>query len=353
MNTINSLRKTEALALTKKRKGEIRIGEMATFFNDELSLYENLKKNDCKFVLLGIPEDIGVRANFGRGGAYSAWKPALENILSIQSNNFFSGRELMILGEINLDDLVAKSKDLSTKIPAEITQLRNLTSEIDKRVFPVIELIISLGKIPIVIGGGHNNTFGILKGCNLGLQKLHPNKKIKVHAINCDAHTDFRPIEGRHSGNGFSYAFENDYLNKYAVIGVHENYLTSDAEQKFNIKKRNLLLSTYEDIFIREKISFEQSILKAIQFLKNNSFCGIEIDLDAITNVPSSAKTSSGISPVQGRKYIYNCAQRLNAMYLHIAEGAPVLAHLKADNKTGKLIGYLVTDFIKGVIEKK
>jgi formiminoglutamase len=112
--------------------------------------------------------------------------------------------------------------------------------------------------------------------------------------------------------------------------------------------KRNLFLSTYEDIFVREKMSFEKSLQQAINFLKNTE-CGVEIDLDAVTNVPSSAKTSSGISPVQARKYVYTCAQKLNVKYLHIAEGAPVLAHLKADNKTGKLIGYLVTDFIKGV----
>jgi formiminoglutamase len=47
--------------------------------------------------------------------------------------------------------------------------------------------------------------------------------------------------------------------------------------------------------------------------------------------------------------FIGNCAKNLNAAYLHIAEGAPVLSHIKADNKTGKLIAYLISDFIKGV----
>jgi formiminoglutamase len=82
-------------------------------------------------------------------------------------------------------------------------------------------------------------------------------------------------------------------------------------------------------------------------------FCGIEIDLDAITNVPSSAKTSSGLSPIQARQYVYHSANQLSALYFHIAEGAPILSHIKADNKTGKLIAYLMTDFMKGIIEKE
>ena len=80
--------------------------------------------------------------------------------------------------------------------------------------------------------------------------------------------------------------------------------------------------------------------------------CGIEIDLDAITNVPSSAKTSSGLSPIQARQYVYQSAKQLNTLYFHIAEGAPILSHIKADNKTGKLIAYLISDFIKGITEK-
>jgi formiminoglutamase len=49
------------------------------------------------------------------------------------------------------------------------------------------------------------------------------------------------------------------------------------------------------------------------------------------------------------RQFSYWCGLNLNAVYFHIAEAAPVLSHIKADNKTGKLIAYLVSDFIKGV----
>ena len=342
----------EAIQLTKKRKGERRIGEMAEYLQPRFSLEENLKKTKCKFVLLGIPEDIGVRANFGRGGTHTAWKPALENILSIQSNSYFSGKELFVLGAINFDELMKKSEHLNPKIPSQLDQLRIFTGEIDIHVSELIQIIVSHGKIPIVIGGGHNNAYGNLKGSATALKIRKKLKNFSLNAINCDAHADLRALEGRHSGNGFSYAMKNEFLNKYAVLGLHENYFNETAELSFKQKKKQLLMKSYEDIFVRENISLSKALNDCIRFV-SKSECGVELDLDSITNVPSSAKTSSGISPAQARQFAYRCGKELNAVYFHIAEGAPVLAHRQADNKTGKLIGYLVTDFIKGVLEKK
>jgi formiminoglutamase len=141
-------------------------------------------------------------------------------------------------------------------------------------------------------------------------------------------------------------------MHKYAVLGVHENFINEQADHLFRSDKKLLKFETYEEIFVREKKSFKKALNDCIRFV-SGSPCAVELDLDAITNIPSSAKTSSGISPIQARQYVYQCANTLNSVYLHIAEGAPVLAHIKADNKTGKLIGYLITDFIKGFLEKK
>jgi formiminoglutamase len=132
---------------------------------------------------------------------------------------------------------------------------------------------------------------------------------------------------------------------------MHEQYNTASVLTDFTNNNKHLYYSTYEDVFVRENKTFSNTLNHNISFVKND-YCGVEIDLDAITNVPSSAKTSSGISPVQARQYVYQCGKQLNALYLHIAEGAPILSHIKADNKTGKLIAYLMSDFIKGINDK-
>jgi formiminoglutamase len=77
-----------------------------------------------------------------------------------------------------------------------------------------------------------------------------------------------------------------------------------------------------------------------------NTF-GIEIDLDAIPGIASSAMTLSGFSVEELRQFIHYFGSHKNATYLHICEGAPSLGEEKNNHLIGKLIGYLVTDFIK------
>ena len=344
MKSLELYSKKDIDHLTRKRTNEIKIGEDVTVLKSEINWEEELLNSNCKFVLLGIPEDIGVKANYGRGGAHTAWKPALDSFLSQQSNEFLNGKEVCVLGHIFVEDLMEKSESLQAKNKTDMTQLRNLVSIIDERVTEIITKIISCKKIPIIVGGGHNNSYPIIKGCSLALDK-------KINVINCDPHTDFRSLEGRHSGNGFSYAYKEDYMNNYSVFCMHEQYNTASVLKDFKANNHHLYFSRYEDVFVRESKNYSDTLIQNIGFVKND-VCGVEIDLDAITNVPSSAKTSSGISPVQARQYAYQCGKQLSALYFHIAEGAPILSHIKADNKTGKLIGYLIADFIKGVNDK-
>ena len=332
--------------LTRKRTGETKLGECVQTI-PSFDIKNELKKSSAQFVLLGLPEDIGVRANYGRGGAHTAWQPALTNILNIQSNNFLKGDELLVLGHVDFEDLMKQADTLDLKTEKGIQAIRTLVFEVDKRVVDIIKLIVASGKVPIVIGGGHNNSFGNIKGTAEGLFESGKIKQKKINIISLDAHTDLRALEGRHSGNGFSYAFHENILNKFSVVGLHENYNSQNVLNDLKKYPKQFHYSFFEDIFIREKLNFKQAIAKAILFTKD-TFCGIELDMDTIQNIPSSAKTSSGISSNQARQFVNWCAQNKKTAYLHIAEAAPVLSHIKADNKTGKLIAYLVTDFMKG-----
>lgn len=342
MNSLKAYTGDDILKFTRKRSGEEKIGEFVESVSSDWKA--DLKNSNAKFVLLGIAEDIGVRANYGRAGASTGFKPALDSFLNQQHNDFLKGSDIFVLGEVFVDDLMEAAQDLQLKSKTDVDVLRELVAIIDERVSEVIKVICACNKIPVVIGGGHNNSFGNIKGASQALGQ-------KINVINCDPHLDFRPLEGRHSGNGFSYAYEQGFLGKYAVFAMHEQYNNSASLDKFKSNAAQLFFNTYESVFVREEKEFSSALQQCIGFVKQEP-CGVEIDLDAITNVPSSAKTSSGISPVQARQYIHQCAVHLNVKYLHIAEGAPVLSHIKADNKTGKLIAYLITDFIKGCLHE-
>ncbi|RYZ79465.1 MAG: arginase, partial [Proteobacteria bacterium] len=60
-----------------------------------------------------------------------------------------------------------------------------------------------------------------------------------------------------------------------------------------------------------------------------------------------STMTYSGFSVRKARQFVHQLGKNENAAYLHICEGAPDLGDEKNKHLVGKLIGYLVTDFIK------
>jgi formiminoglutamase len=157
-------------------------------------------------------------------------------------------------------------------------------------------------------------------------------------------------MEGRHSGNGFRYAHREGYLHKYAVVGLHQNYNAQDIVNELK-EDPDLCYWFYEDIFLRKKLSFEDAVMDAISKTKGKPV-GIELDLDCIEGVLSSAATPCGISTLQARQYITWCAQEAKPAYLHLTEGATKLNDGRTDMTTAKLVAYLFSDFIKAYGKK-
>src|ERR1700739_4851148 len=101
--------------LTRSRYGECKIGDKISCLKSAEVVENFLNQSKAKFVIFGVPEDIGVRANYGRPGANTAWKPAVENILNLQDNSFFSAENLIVLGEVDVDDLMEQGTILLRK----------------------------------------------------------------------------------------------------------------------------------------------------------------------------------------------------------------------------------------------
>ncbi|HWH62471.1 MAG TPA: hypothetical protein VNS50_04335, partial [Ginsengibacter sp.] len=70
-------------------------------------------------------------------------------------------------------------------------------------------------------------------------------------------------------------------------------------------------------------------------------------DLDSVENVLSSASTPCGITSLQARQFLNFVATDSKIAYVHICEGAASMENGDVNNSTGKLISYLVSDFIK------
>ncbi len=331
--------------ITNFRSGEVKFGEKLVIIPENENITSFLNSSDKEFVLFGIPEDIGVRANFGRPGTNSAWEIAIKSIANIQHNRFSKGSQIIVLGQLNVFEQMKTVQNLDFHNIEDRKKMSELVVEIDKEVTHIISIIVKAGKIPIIIGGGHNNAYGNIKGTALAKGK-------PINAINFDAHSDFRILEGRHSGNGFSYAFEEGFLKNYFIFGLHENYTSKSVLDQIKTLRERVKYNTYDQINIRKEKDFKQEMNESFEFI-NDEFYGIEIDLDSLPNIASSAMTISGFSVEELRQFISFFGKHENASYLHICEGAPSLDNDKNDHLIGKLIGYLITDFVKAKMSLK
>lgn len=316
----------------KKRDGEIKFGEKVHF----VETLADLKNHSTKYVLFGIPEDIGVRANYGNTGTSKAWEAALGSLLNIQHNHLTQAENVILLGEIDCDTQMKHAATISKEENHYAEKLGELVTQIDHKVSEVVKIIVEAGKFPIIIGGGHNNSYGNLKGTSEALQKL-------INCINFDAHTDFRALEHRHSGNGFSYAFEDGFLEKYFIFGLHRNYTSESVFNAIEKNSERVKFNLFETISIQQELSFSEAMKEAENFCCNENF-GIELDMDAIEMMGSSAISPSGFTLNGARQFVSHFSKNTNANYLHICEGSPSAGLFP--NQLGKAIAYLVSDII-------
>ncbi|MDC1372876.1 formimidoylglutamase [Flavobacteriaceae bacterium] len=315
---------------TSTRKGEEKFGQAVGLVNS----WQALEKSDATYVLLGIAEDVGIRANMGRSGAEKAWSSCLSALCNIQSNTYTNPSNTVILGEIDCKAEQQSACKLDIKDPNYQSKIGSLVQQIDIKVSRVIAKVISVNKIPVIIGGGHNNSYGNIKGAATAL-------KAGINCINLDPHTDFRALEHRHSGNGFSYAMEEGYLEKYYILGLHKNYTSGAVFEKMEAMKEKIQYSFFEDYITGTP--FKQMLGQAKDFCANSPF-GLELDMDAIKQMGSSAISPSGFSLQQTREYVSYFSRLKNCKYIHICEGAPERElHY---NQVAKAISYLVSDVI-------
>src|SRR5215213_7426893 len=337
--------KQDILSLVKLRRFETKMGERVQVLGDTADIVNSIKSLSTKYVVIGIPEDIGVQANYGTAGTSTAWLSFLQAFLNIQSNDFFEGSEVAVIGHFDFGDIQFVIDKNAYTDEEKIAAYRHAVNTIDEEVEGLVKQITSHGKIPIVIGGGHNNAYPLIKGAAKGLHQAQQVQLPQINCINLDAHTDYRPAEGRHSGNSFRYAEDDNFLQKYCAIAIQENYLPQNVWMDI-VNNPFFDVITYEDIFIHEKRTFRQAVSHAIDFTEDN-YTGIELDLDVIENILSSALTPSGISVQQARQYINLCAAHAKVSYLHICEGAAQLSTGQSDETIGKTISFLLSDFVK------
>lgn len=335
--------KQELLEHVKLRKYETKLGERLRVLEpgiDALNLH-----GDAKYVCFGIPESIGILGDHGTRGAETTWFHFVNSFLNIQSSDQCSGDEIILAGYFDFSPVIDVIENNFTNFEERINACRHAVANIiDEEVENFVKQIVLAGMIPVVIGGGHNNAYPIIKAESKSLFKMGKTKKAAVNVINLAATADYKIMEGRHSGNPFRYAMEEGFLNRYAVIGLQEN-VNPQSMMDDLYGNVNIHYHTYEEIFVEERLNFIQSIAQSFSFIDDGPIA-MEIDLDVVSSVNSSGQNPSGISVNETRQFVRFSGHYPNVCSLHICEGAT--AQLHGDSQQlAKLIAFLVTDFVK------
>lgn len=337
------IQRAEPQQWVRPRDGEVKLGQAVACLpqcNDYKACLTELYAAGCKVAIVGVPESIGPRANLGRGGAEGGWNAFQSQFYNLQDTLELPIQDVLIVGAVNCDELMAEATALNANNAHDLTRLRELCSILDRRVQHVLKPLFATGYDVILIGGGHNNAYPLLTA-------LHEVTGRSCGAVNLDPHADFRQREGRHSGNGFSYAYVEGALEHYHVVSLHEG-----KNSAASLKDLNDAGFRYHSIHHLYEMEFIAAMAEVANTAASwHAPLGVEVDIDAIQFAPASAYNTTGVTPGQAYRFVSDLALLPEARYLHLAEAAPS-CHPAGEEAgiqhAGQLLSELVIAWLRG-----
>jgi formiminoglutamase len=193
------------------RPDDPRLGEIVEFWRgDAVALRPG------RAVLIGFPQDEGVRRNGGRVGAAAGPGAVRKWLYRLTPGDPASDRDLTQSPPLDAGDV---------SIAADLER-----SQVALAV--VVAGVLGHGAVPVVLGGGHETAFGVYIGY-VGAERA-------VGIINIDAHLDVRPtLDGQaHSGSPFRQALEHAAmpLPRYVCLGA-QPHATSRAHLHYALER--------------------------------------------------------------------------------------------------------------------
>jgi formiminoglutamase len=261
---------------------------------------------------IGYASHEGVRANLGRIGAEDGPTKLRERMGSFP---IVEGVSLVDCGDVRSAGCVLE------------TQLA---------LAAVVERVVRAGAVPVVLGGGHDQAFGLF----LGIARA---SRTAPACINFDAHLDLRPIPagGPNSGTPFTQAWEwcreKKAQFRYAALGVQR---LGNTAQLFTRAEQAGATLVDVDGFALDMIDV---VMDAVNDAVDDAEIALSIDLDvfAAAFAPGvSAPTAMGLAPDAAfRRVLRGLIASERVRGIEIAELCPVF---DVDDRTARLGASLI-----------
>jgi formiminoglutamase len=316
MNDIFRLteRPDPALFFTRNDRNDPRMGEAV------LSSPTDYASADI--VILGCPQDEGVRRNNGRPGAAEAPAAIREQFYRLTPFNI--RKRIFDLGNTVL------GRDLE---------------ETHENHFAVVRSVLADGKRLIVLGGGNDISYP--DGCAMADVFGAPN----WIAINIDSHLDVRVAEKRNSGTPYRQLLEERHLTPHYFyeVGfqthfcspVYYEYIRSLGVNRISLE---LLRSRAEpDLELKESV--RQKFIGHSSSL--NTFFGFDLDVVRSADAPgTSAPSPLGLRAGEFIQLVKYAASLANTRMIEFSEVNP---NFDVDSRTAKLVAIAMHRFCTGV----
>lgn len=296
-----------------RRQDDVRLGEIVQPLTDIQQATEDA------VVLLGIPDDRGVAVNHGRIGSRhgpTAFRQCLYR-MPLGAGDELKGISLWDAGDLVLEDHVDATHE----------SLRRVVAALHKR-----------GALVIVVGGGHDASYGGL----MGLRDVHSGAKL----VNIDAHLDVRARELDSqvgSGTTFRRLIEEGKIPGSDIFSLaFHDHCTTAPHLQF-ARKHGMHLWSWRDL---DRGGRHKVLTDIVYHLAHHESVGVSWDVDSVSGAIApgvSAPASIGF----GTEDVFLLAELLGAhesiRHLEIMEINP-----KADQSgaTSRLMATMLWHFL-------
>ncbi len=291
-------------------KNDPRLGEIV---RRDASDYEA-----SEIVILGCPQDEGVRRNNGRPGAEHAPSAIREQFYKLTPFNI--RKKIFDLGDTKIGGTLEETHDRHTAI---------------------VKRILQDGKRLIVIGGGNDISYadGVAMAEVFGAKNWI--------GINVDSHLDVRIADQRNSGTPYRQLLEEGHLvpDQFFEVGyqthfcspVYYEYIRQLGVQRISLE---LLRSRAEsDVELKEMI--KQKFIKHSSAL--NTFFGFDLDVVRAADAPgTSAPSPLGLRAGEFIQLVKYAASLANTKMIEFTEVNP---KYDVDNCTTRLVAIAMHRF--------
>lgn len=300
-----TVRPDKNLFYKKNDKNDKRLGEIV---KRNIKDYKN-----SGFVILGSPQDLGVKRNNGRAGAKLAPDKIRESFYKLAANEKLISSNIFDLGNVKIQGTLEKIHDVQENI---------------------VYQLLKDGKKIIALGGGNDISYPDCKG----LHKFSKN----ILALNIDSHLDVRDQKKRNSGTSYRMLLEKEIIEgeNFFEIGMKQ-FASSPVYEKYLKDKKSSIYDYNQTKEIGLKNLLHHILLKN----KNDViFFGFDMDSVRASEAPGvSAPNPAGFTSDDAIDLSIIAGQDERTKIFEISEVNP---KFDIDNTTSKLAAIMIWHFI-------